>query len=67
MGKLWQVARVTETPMHALTEFPLVNLQLQCQADLCEHGFVTFGVCVPNGEICAMCKHAILFQTWQNV
>jgi hypothetical protein len=28
--------------------------------------FFVLGVCMQNGEICVMYKHAILFQTWQN-
>jgi hypothetical protein len=40
-----------------------LHLQLHCKADLFVHAFVAFGVCVQNGDVCATCKHEILFQT----
>jgi hypothetical protein len=42
------------------------NSQLHCKADMREHMFVAFNVCVQNYEISVMSKHAILFQSWQN-
>jgi hypothetical protein len=42
--KLWQLAHVVGTIMHVLMEFPLASIL--SKADLCEHVFVVFGVCV---------------------
>jgi hypothetical protein len=57
---------ISQKPLHVCLQrgFHQLALSLHCKADLFKRVFVAFGICVQNGEICAMCKYAVLLQTW---
>jgi hypothetical protein len=59
MGKLWLVAHATKIVFQMCLWNTHPHPQLHCKADMYEHVFVVFTVCVQNSTICAKMQFSL--------